>query len=71
VRKQIEEYVFMVNKMGEAVAKTSKISKKLEGVDWYTGLYFLYKRFFHERRKIEKYLLEEKPYLTRYEPFAP
>lgn len=37
----------MVNKMGEAVAKSSKLIKKLEGVQWYVGVYFLYKRFFH------------------------
>lgn len=47
VRKQIDEYVYMVNKMGEAVAKSSKLIKKLEGVQWYVGVYFLYKRFFH------------------------
>ena len=42
----------MINKMGEAVAKTAKISKKLQGIDWYVGVYFLYKRFFYERKKI-------------------
>ena len=53
--------------MGEAVAKTAKISKKLQGIDWYVGVYFLYKRFFYERKKIEKYLLDEIPKLTRNE----
>ena len=67
VRKQIDEYIYMVNKMGEAVAKTAKISKKLQGIDWYVGVYFLYKRFFYERKKIEKYLLDETPKLTRNE----
>ena len=60
----------MVNKMGEAVAKTAKISKKLQGIDWYVGVYFLYKRFFYERKKIEKYLLDETPKLTRNEDFG-
>ena len=52
MRKQIDEYIYMINKMGEAVAKTAKISKKLQGIDWYVGVYFLYKRFFYERKKI-------------------
>ena len=56
--------------MGEAVAKTAKMSKKLQGVDWYVGVYFLYKRFFYERKRIEKYLLEFIPKLTRYQPFG-
>ena len=46
----------MVNKIGEAVAKTSKISKKLQGIEWYIGLYFVYKRFYFERKKIYEYL---------------
>ena len=29
IKKQIDEYIFMVNKIGEAVAKTAKLSKKL------------------------------------------
>jgi hypothetical protein len=29
IRKQIDEYIFMINKIGEAVAKTSKLAKKL------------------------------------------
>jgi hypothetical protein len=29
IRKQIDEYIHMINKMGEAVAKTAKLSKKL------------------------------------------
>lgn len=38
----------MINKMGEAVAKTAKLSKKLDNkLEWYTGVYFLYKRFFY------------------------
>jgi len=44
--------MYMVNKMGEAVAKSGKLSKKLEHVDWYVGVYFLYKRFYYERKKI-------------------
>ncbi len=28
-KKHIDEYIFIVNKMGEAVAKTAKLSKKL------------------------------------------
>lgn len=35
----------MINKIGEAVAKSSKLDKKLEGVEWFIGVYFLYKRF--------------------------
>lgn len=31
------------------------------------GVYFLYKRFFYERKKIEKYLKEGIPKLTRYD----
>lgn len=33
--------------MGEAVAKTAKLSKKLEKIEWYVGVYFLYKRFYY------------------------
>lgn len=32
VKKTVDEYIFMVNKIGEAVAKTPKVSKKIEGV---------------------------------------
>jgi hypothetical protein len=32
VKKIVDEYIFMVNKIGEAVAKTPKVSKKVEGV---------------------------------------
>lgn len=35
----------MINKMGEGVAKSSKISAKLEGIEWFVGIYFVYKRF--------------------------
>jgi len=50
------------------VAKTPKVSKKIEKVtEWYVGVYFLYKRFLYERKKIEKYLKEGIPKLTRYE----
>ena len=60
----------MVNKMGEAVAKTAKLAKKLEKIEWYTGVYFLYKRFFLERKRIERFLEESVPKLTRHEPFG-
>ena len=50
------------------MAKTPKIAKKVETVtDWYVGAYFLYKRFLYERKKMEKYLKEGTPKLTRYE----
>ena len=32
VSKQVNEYLLMINKMGEAAAKSSKIQKKMEGI---------------------------------------
>lgn len=32
VSKQVNEYMYMINKMGESVAKSSRISPKLEGI---------------------------------------
>lgn len=52
VSKQVAEYIYMINKMGEGVAKSSRISAKLQGVEWFTGIYFVYKRFLYERKKI-------------------
>jgi hypothetical protein len=52
VAKQVAEYMHMINKMGEGVAKSSRISNKLDGVEWFTGIYFIYKRFLLERKKI-------------------
>lgn len=56
VNKIVNEYLLMINKIGEAVAKTSRLDKKLSGIEWFTGIYFLYKRFMLERKKIEKWL---------------
>lgn len=67
VSKQVQEYLQMLNKMGESVAKSSKISKKLEPVEWFTGVYFLYKRFMFERKRVEKMLANKEP-ITRDNP---
>jgi hypothetical protein len=32
VSKQVNEYLLMINKMGEAAAKSSKFQKKMEGI---------------------------------------
>lgn len=42
--------------MGEAVSKSQKVCKGFVDVEWFTGIYFLYKRFFRERQKIEQWL---------------
>ena len=52
----VNEYLELVNKMGEYVSQTNKISKKLSNVEWFVGVFFLYKRFLYERKKIEKWL---------------
>jgi hypothetical protein len=56
----------MINKMGESVAKSSRISEKLEGIEWFTGIYFIYKRFLFERKNVEKWLEKNVPNITRY-----
>ena len=50
VSKQVSEYVHLINKIGEAVAKSSKLSSKLGNIEWFTGIYFVYKRFLYERK---------------------
>ena len=51
VSKIVNEYMLMINKIGETVAKTSRLDEKLNGIEWFTGVYFLYKRFTLERKK--------------------
>ena len=68
VSKQVAEYIHMINKIGEAVAKTSKLSSKLGNIEWFTGIYFVYKRILFERKKVLLWLQKKMPYkLTRYE----
>lgn len=42
--------------MGEAVGKSQKTIKTVPGldtkIDWFTGVFYLYKRFLRERKKI-------------------
>ena len=52
--------------MGETVAKSSKLSEKLGDIEWFTGIYFIYKRFLYERKQIERWLEKGEPKLTRY-----
>ena len=58
VSKILDEYILMINKIGEAVAKTSRLDKKLEKVEWFVGIFFLYKRFYFERKKILEWFLK-------------
>ncbi len=58
IASSIEEYIAFINLMGEAVGKSQKATKPLQGIDWFTGVYYVYKRFIRERKKIENWLEE-------------
>lgn len=51
--------------MGEAVGKSQKATKTLHDIDWFTGVYYIYKRFFRERKKIEGWLEEGRNKFSR------
>ena len=66
VSKLVSEYILLVNKMGEAPAKSSNMDQNKFGkIEWFTGMYFLYKRFIYERKKIQKWLENGDPMLAR------
>lgn len=52
----------MINVIGETAAKSANIAPKLKKIDWFPGVYFLYKRFYHERLKIEKSITLKEPF---------
>lgn len=59
VNRQINNYVDLINIIGYAGGSPYKSVKNLPKVRPFTSVYFIYKRFFKERKKIEKWLVEE------------
>ena len=41
------------------------MNKKLDNVEWFTGMYFMYKRFTYERKKIQSWLENNEAKLAR------
>lgn len=62
---QIEEYVSFINLMGEAVGKSQKATKGLTHIEWFTGVFYIYKRFLKERKNMEAWLDRKQNRLVR------
>lgn len=64
VNALVDEYVSFINLMGEAVGKSQKSTKGVE-VEWFTGVFYIYKRFLRERKSMEACLEKGENKLSR------
>ena len=56
-----QEFLTMLNILGDITVKAIRIKTELEGVSWKKIIFFLYERFFFERNQWLVHLEKEEP----------